>query len=509
MKKRILSMLLAAILTAASLPLSVGAFYVDMVRSFSGNDQVQLYVEQEDGTYEWVDVFDANGNQLYMEVGKDEWEKLERPMTAEEVARKKAEEEAAAKAAQAQKKAWLEQTYRIKITDICAEKYDMSQIEADIKIIPEALWKKVDAQLSKMGKTLRIDMMDMSHGRGDYAGFYVSGQVEIELAPYLIQVVIPHEYGHHIFMTVLPSLYNSATLKTEWNAITGGEGPQYVTDYAATGYNEDLAETFEWLVYAPDRAKELAYQYPDCVAVKKMDYMRQLLCKVFGLEESIFPDTKPSYPSDWAKASIEEYQSTLNGCTGGVVPYIGNIHPTSYQAPATRMQFAYSMYEDVVRCLYSGKYFGDMGYQEYEDTWKCYIKKEQGRYPIPFVDLDELDIKYSMVCAAYSMNKHGIINGTTPTTFSPYGQITRQEAATMLCRLCKALDYDLPAGELTFEDAADVAPWTQEAVAAVSAAGIMGDVGGNRFDPNGVFSCEQSGITLLRTYKLLMQTVQP
>ena len=79
----------------------------------------------------------------------------------------------------------------------------------------------------------------------------------------------------------------------------------------------------------------------------------------------------------------------------------------------------------------------------------------------------------------------------------------------MLYRLCKALEYDLPAGEVTFDDAADVAPWAQEAVAAVSAAGIMGDVGGNRFDPNGVFSCEQSGMTLLRTYKLLMQTVQP
>lgn len=110
---------------------------------------------------------------------------------------------------------------------------------------------------------------------------------------------------------------------------------------------------------------------------------------------------------------------------------------------------------------------------------------------------------------AYSMNKHGIINGTSPTTFSPNGQITRQEAATMLYRLCKALNYELPAGELTFDDAAGVAPWAREAVAAVSAAGIMGDVGGNRLDPSGVFSCEQSGITLLRTYKLLMQTVQP
>ena len=78
MKKRVFSILLAAALTAFSLPLPAGAFYVDMVRSFSGNDQVQLYVEQEDGSYKWIDVFDENGNQLYMEVGKNEWEKLER-----------------------------------------------------------------------------------------------------------------------------------------------------------------------------------------------------------------------------------------------------------------------------------------------------------------------------------------------------------------------------------------------------------------------------------------------
>ena len=54
-----------------------------------------------------------------------------------------------------------------------------------------------------------------------------------------------------------------------------------------------------------------------------------------------------------------------------------------------------------------------------------------------------------------------------------------------------------------FADSAKIAPWAKDAVAAVSAAGIMNGVGNNNFDPTAVYSCEQSALTLLRTYKLL------
>ena len=75
----------------------------------------------------------------------------------------------------------------------------------------------------------------------------------------------------------------------------------------------------------------------------------------------------------------------------------------------------------------------------------------------------------------------------------------------MLIITVKAL-YKFPKAKTEFADADKVASWAQEAVRAVSAAGIMNGVGDNQFDPTGVYTCEQSALCLLRTYKLLCPT---
>ncbi|MBQ6836027.1 MAG: S-layer homology domain-containing protein, partial [Clostridia bacterium] len=46
--------------------------------------------------------------------------------------------------------------------------------------------------------------------------------------------------------------------------------------------------------------------------------------------------------------------------------------------------------------------------------------------------------------------------------------------------------------------------WAKDAVAAISAAGIMNGVGNNTFAPTGVYTCEQSALTILRTYEMLI-----
>ena len=60
--------------------------------------------------------------------------------------------------------------------------------------------------------------------------------------------------------------------------------------------------------------------------------------------------------------------------------------------------------------------------------------------------------------------------------------ITRQEAAALLCRTYQGYGGILPEemGELPFRDVEDIAPWARENVAAVFAMGIMeGDENGN------------------------------
>ncbi len=103
---------------------------------------------------------------------------------------------------------------------------------------------------------------------------------------------------------------------------------------------------------------------------------------------------------------------------------------------------------------------------------------------------------------AYDM---GIVNGTSPTTFSPNAEITRQEAAVMLMRalsMCKgeALvkeNFDL---SNTYNDAGEIADWARVYVAKANEEEIMKGVGGNRFAPKDNYTVEQSIVTIIRLY---------
>ncbi len=103
---------------------------------------------------------------------------------------------------------------------------------------------------------------------------------------------------------------------------------------------------------------------------------------------------------------------------------------------------------------------------------------------------------------AYEM---GIVNGTSPTTFSPNAEITRQEAAVMLMRaasICKG--EALPQGESdlskTYGDASEIANWASACVAKAGEENIMNGVGDGRFAPRDKYTVEQSIVTIIRLY---------
>ncbi len=97
----------------------------------------------------------------------------------------------------------------------------------------------------------------------------------------------------------------------------------------------------------------------------------------------------------------------------------------------------------------------------------------------------------------------GIVSGVGGDRFDPNGTLTREQAATMLTRLAEAVGEPLPAQVASFADRAQISFWAAAAVGQVQGVGIMGGVGDNRFDPSGLYSREQSMITLLRLYELL------
>jgi len=95
----------------------------------------------------------------------------------------------------------------------------------------------------------------------------------------------------------------------------------------------------------------------------------------------------------------------------------------------------------------------------------------------------------------------GVVTGVGGGNFNPNGTVTRQEAAVMLARLAHAMAIILPEANPTFADNAQIASWATGHVGQIQAAGIMGGVGNNQFNPTGNFTIEQSIITMLRLFE--------
>jgi len=117
-----------------------------------------------------------------------------------------------------------------------------------------------------------------------------------------------------------------------------------------------------------------------------------------------------------------------------------------------------------------------------------------------FKDTDDLSI--------LSANALGIVNGKGGGLFDPGGDITREEAATMLMRLGVLMGVNLNVAPLIFSDTAQFSAWSADAIIYVS--GCM-DIRGNRimngysstiFSPKDTYSREQAFMTIFRLFSI-------
>lgn len=98
-----------------------------------------------------------------------------------------------------------------------------------------------------------------------------------------------------------------------------------------------------------------------------------------------------------------------------------------------------------------------------------------------------------------------VVNGVGEGRFDPDGQLTREQAATMLSRLAEALGYPLSESTTSFDDQDSVAGWAEKAVGQMAAANIMNGTGENVFSPKMNYTREQGVVTIMRLYMLLDQ----
>jgi hypothetical protein len=105
-----------------------------------------------------------------------------------------------------------------------------------------------------------------------------------------------------------------------------------------------------------------------------------------------------------------------------------------------------------------------------------------------FTDTDDPDI-----LAAHALD---IISGAGNNLFNPGGQFTREQAAVMIMNACRVIGADIgshPAA--TFADMNNAAGWALNGIGFVQANGIMTGTGGNSFNPQGVYTRQESIVT--------------
>ena len=177
------------------------------------------------------------------------------------------------------------------------------------------------------------------------------------------------------------------------------------------------------------------------------------------------PATGAAEPAGWAKVFVDR------AIAEGLLP--AELQ-SAYDQPITRREF----------CLLSDA---------------LYTKVKGGAAPIDatvtFTDTTDP--------AILRMASAKVVNGVGNELFDPNGQLTREQAATMLSRLAAALGKPLTDSAPTFDDNGSVASWASAAVGQMQLSGIMSGTGNNQFSPQQSYTREQSVVTIVRMCELL------
>jgi len=176
-------------------------------------------------------------------------------------------------------------------------------------------------------------------------------------------------------------------------------------------------------------------------------------------------EIKSTTPSEWAKSEIEKAKNY-----GFLPDYMQN----NYQNNITRAEFCTIL------------------------TWM--IEEKTGKGIGQLIEEKGTPIKSPFEDTYYEyadyMCKLGIVNGVSATEFNPLGEITREQAATMLMRTADVLGYDT---SYNTSVESGVSSWATEGVGFVTENGIMNGTG-NGFEPQGKYTKEQAIATFVRMY---------
>lgn len=97
----------------------------------------------------------------------------------------------------------------------------------------------------------------------------------------------------------------------------------------------------------------------------------------------------------------------------------------------------------------------------------------------------------------------GIVNGKDETHFDPHGTISREEAATLLCKVAELYMWIGTETQLTYSDTGNISEWARFFVTWANEYGIMTGVTETEFAPQDAYTVEQAIATIIRLYNLI------
>ena len=229
----------------------------------------------------------------------------------------------------------------------------------------------------------------------------------------------------------------------------------------------DFGATMKWIFGDKDSSYEKVRK--DIISIKKSVELADFYAGSVSVLE-LLREVKSTTPSAWANGEVKK------AVNYGILPeWMRN----NYQNNLTRIEFC-----ALLEYMIEGK-TGKTALQLANEL----AQVQGGNFKAPFDDALYMEVN--------DIARLGIISGVGNNLFNPLGEITRQEAATMLYRTANVLGYDTTSNAISFSD---VAAWATKGVSYVTTKGIM--VGtSNGFDPGGKYTKEQAILTMVRFYE--------
>lgn len=216
-------------------------------------------------------------------------------------------------------------------------------------------------------------------------------------------------------------------------------------------------------------------------------------------EELLYLDSK--YKDDKERQTGEElHRATANDFLKlPAAPWAQSFAQEAAQKSLLPYQFTGKYSDNITReefCVLLGNMIAVK--ENYKDLDSYMIDRGEPYLKNYFVDCEGVNDAVNILYAL------GIVNGKDEEHFDPYGIITREEAAALLCKTAEMYKWVGTNTSLTYSDSGSVSPWAVFYVTWANENKIMTGMTATEFVPQGSYTVEQAIATIVRLYNFIM-----